>query len=98
MRIVYSTDEVRENLAEVLEAVAAGESITGTDQGVPVAEIRPLPEERWKPYVKNGDDLEEHLEELRRRGVLKAAYGPRGEFKAVAHVPGALERFLKERE
>lgn len=97
MKIIYTMDEVRDNLSEILEAVSAGESITIIDGDVPVAEIRPLPEERRKPYPKNDDKLEQHLEEMRRRGVLQRGYGPRGDFKPIARVPGALERFLKER-
>ena len=98
MKIIYSTDEVQEKLSEILEAVSAGESITVTDRGVPVAEIHPLPEERRKPYSNGADKLEQHLEEMLRRGALGPSTGPRKEFKATDHIPGALERFLAERE
>ena len=97
MKIIYTTEEVIENLEEILEAVRAGERITVTEQDVPVAEIRHLPEERRQPYPDSTDKLEQHLEELRRRGVLQPAKDPRREFKPVATVPGALERFLKSR-
>ena len=41
---------------------------------------------------------EEWFEELRARGVIKGGfYGPPQPLKPVAHVPGALEHFLKER-
>ena len=98
MKIIYTTDEVRDNLSEILEAVSAGESITVICENVPVAEIRSLPENRRKPYFNSDDKLERHLEEMRRRGVLGPPSGPRKEFKATEHIPGALERFLKERE
>ena len=98
MKIIYTTEEVLVKLPEILKAVSAGERITVTEQDVPVAEIRPLPKERREPYPNSADKLEQHLEELRRRGVLQPGYGPKGEFKPVATVPGALERFLKERE
>ena len=97
MKIIYTTDEVLTNLQEILEAIRAGERITVTDQGVPVAEIRPLPEERREPYSNSTDKLEQHIEELRRRGVLQPAKEPRQTIKPGPHVPGALERFLKER-
>lgn len=97
MKIIYTTDEVRDNLSEILDAISAGERITVTYNDVPVAEIRPLPEERREPYPNGSDKLEQHMEEMRRRGVLQPAKGPRGEFKPIATVPGALERFLKER-
>jgi len=38
--------ELRNNGAEVLARVAAGESITVTRDGHPVAELRPLPRQR----------------------------------------------------
>ena len=98
MKVIYTTDEVLTNLQEILEAIRAGERITVTDQDVPVAEIRPLPEERRQPYSNSTDKLEQHIEEMRRRGVLGPPVGPRKEFKATEHVPGALERFLAERE
>ena len=98
MKIIYSTEEVHEQLPEILKAVSEGESITVTDRGVPVAEIRPLSEERRKPYAESGNKLEQHLEEMRRRGVLGPTSSPRKEFKATEHIPGALERFLAERE
>ena len=98
MKIIYTTEEVKAKLPEILKAVSSGESITVTEEGIPVAEICHLPEDRRKPYPVGADNLEQHMEEMRRRGVLGPAYGPRQEFKAVAYVPGALERFLEERE
>lgn len=97
MKIIYTTDEVLSNLPEILDAIRAGEKITVTDQDMPVAEIRPLPEERRQPYSNSTDKLEQHMEEMRRRGVLGPGYGPKRDFKPGPHVPGALERFLKER-
>ena len=41
---------------------------------------------------------EERLAELRARGIIRGGfYGPPQPLKPVARVPGALERFLKER-
>ena len=97
MKIIYTPDEVRNNLSEILEAVNAGGRITIVDQGVPLAEIRPLPEERRKPYSNSDDKLEQHFEEMRRRGVLTPASDPRQPFEPGPHIPGALDRFLKER-
>jgi len=98
MKIIYTTDEVLSNFQEILEAIFAGERITVTDQDVPVAEICPLPEERRKPYIAGTGSLDQHMEEMRRRGVLGPPVGPRKEFNATEHLPGALERFLAERE
>ena len=42
--------------------------------------------------------LEERLAELRAQGILTEGDGPKGTLRPVARVPGALERFLSERE
>ena len=42
-------------------------------------------------------DLEKRLVELRAQGILSGGEGPRETLRPVAHVPGALERFLKAR-
>lgn len=41
--------------------------------------------------------LEKRLAELRAQGILSGGDGPRETLRPVAHVPGALERFLKAR-
>ena len=41
--------------------------------------------------------LEKRLAELRAQGILSGGDGPREALRPVAHVPGALERFLKAR-
>ena len=43
------------------------------------------------------DPFEERLAELERRGELVPPTGPMKPLRAVAHIPGALERFLAER-
>ena len=42
--------------------------------------------------------LQERLEELRAEGILSGAAGPRSTLRPIAHIPGALERFLKRRD
>ena len=42
--------------------------------------------------------LEERLEELRAEGILSGSAGPRSTLRPIAHIPGALERFLKRRD
>ncbi|MDE2786502.1 MAG: hypothetical protein OXL37_07555 [Chloroflexota bacterium] len=42
--------------------------------------------------------LDERMAELRARGIISGGEGPRGSLRAIAHVPGALERFLKRRD
>lgn len=42
--------------------------------------------------------LDERLAELRAKGIIGGGEGPRSSLRAIAHVPGALERFLKRRD
>ena len=42
--------------------------------------------------------LEQKLAELRASGILVGGHGPRETLRAVAHVPGALARFLEGRD
>ena len=42
--------------------------------------------------------LDERMAELRARGIIGGGEGPRGSLRPIAHVPGALERFLKRRD
>ena len=43
------------------------------------------------------DTIEQKVAELRASGILIGGHGPRESLRAVAHVPGALARFLEER-
>lgn len=90
MDLIYSTYEAKARFSELLRHVREGRTATISYRGEPVAEVRPI--------EKAPQTIEERLEELRRRGVLQSPSGPRREFKPVAHVPGALQRFLAERE
>ncbi len=89
MAKVYSTYEAKAKFSEILRQVREGKTVTISYHGEPVAEIRPI---RMK------QTLEERFQELRARGVITPARGPRKPFKPVAHVPGALQRFLDSRD
>ena len=89
MAISYSTYEAKARFSEVLRRVRGGETITVTYRGDPVAEIRPIPPDQ--------DAFEARLDELERRGVLVPPAGPMKPLRAVVHAPGALERFLADR-
>ena len=41
--------------------------------------------------------LDRQLVELRAQGIISGGEGPRGSLRPVAHLPGALARFLDER-
>ncbi len=85
----YSTYEAKARFSEVLRQVRTGTTVTVTYRGEPVAEIRPI-----EPSPKT---IEERLDELRQSGVLVRSGEPRKPFRPVAHIPGALERFLADR-
>lgn len=87
----YSLDEAATQLADIIARVRSGETVAISDAGVPVAEIRPIAPRR--------QTLEERLAELEASGELvRARAGNRDDFfPSVATVPGALQRFLEDR-
>ena len=99
MGITYSTYEAKTRFSEVLRQVREGATITVSYRGEPVAEIRPI---RQKSEISKAESLEtETLEEyhdrLRREGILYPAADPNYRFKPGKPSPGALERFLADR-
>ena len=85
----YSLYDAKAKLSEIVRRVREGRTITLTYRGTPVAEVRPI--------EKPTGGLEEHLQELIRRGVIIPAKNPGAPMKAIAHRPGALKRFLRDR-
>ena len=90
MTIVYSTYEAKARFSELLRLVREGQTVTVTYRGEPVAEVRPI-----RPPPKT---LVERLDDLERRGILVPFKGERRTFRPVTSRPGALDRFLAERE
>jgi antitoxin (DNA-binding transcriptional repressor) of toxin-antitoxin stability system len=70
--------------------VREGRSAIITVHGEPVAEIRPI-----DPAPQSD---EEWIARLVREGEIVPAASPTREFKTIAHRPGALQRFLDDRE
>lgn len=98
----YSITEARGRLSELLRRVQAGESVTITCRGEPVAELhpaRPAAPASDTPDSAGAESEEAGIEALRRRGILVRTGPPGGKFapKPVADRPGALQRFLAER-
>ena len=56
--------------------------------GVPASETEEESEELRQLYRQ--------LAELRAKGIISGGEGPRDSLKPVAHIPGALERFLAD--
>ncbi len=90
MGISYSTYEAKARFSEVIRQVREGRTVTVSYRGEPVAEIRPLE----KPKAT----IEQRTRDLERRGVLVGSRGRRIPFEGGVYVPGALKRFLEERD
>jgi prevent-host-death family protein len=90
MAQVYSTYEAKAKFSEVIRKVRAGQRILIAYRGEEVAEIRP---------VDNGEKaLEKSLEHLEEQGLLGRARKPTGSLRPLAKKPGALARFLEDRD
>jgi prevent-host-death family protein len=85
----FSTYDAKARFSEVMRRVREGRTVTVTYHGEPVAEIRPL--------GQTGGTAA-RLEWLRSRGALEGPQARERGFTAVARRPGALERFLAERD
>ena len=90
MKLTFSTYEAKARFSEVIRMVREGRTVHISYHGKPVAEIRPIEAKK--------KTLEEHLEELERQGVIVPARDPNAPIEPIAHRPGALQRFLDDRE
>jgi len=91
MAITYSIHEAKARFSEVIRLVRTGKTVTVSYRGEPVAEIRSIsPRER--------PTLNERRQDLERRGALVRSAIARRTFGPVARRPGALSRFLAERD
>lgn len=89
MADTYSTYEAKAKFSEILRKVRDGKHVYITYRGREVAEIRPFEQE---------ETIEERLEKLRQRGVIVDAIDKDAPLKPIARRPGALKRFLEERD
>ncbi len=90
MNLTLSTYEAKARFSEVMRMVREGRTVHISYHGKPVAEIRPIEGKKRT--------LEEHLDELERRGIVSPARNRNAPLGPIAHRPGALKRFLDERE
>ena len=99
MSITYSTYEAKTRFSEVLRQVRNGETVTVSYRGEPVAEIRPIRQksEKSKSESLETETPEEYDARLIREGILSPAPDPNYRFKPGKPSPGALERFLADR-
>lgn len=89
MRNTYSLYEAKAKLSAIIRQVREGHPVTVTLHGKPVAEIHPV--------AKPEGGLAARLKELERKGVITPAAG-RMDFRPIARRPGALKRFLDDRD
>lgn len=90
MKYTYSLYDAKAKLSALVRKVREGHHVTITLHGEPVAELRPV--------TKAEGGFAARLKELKERGVIVPAADPRAPFKAIAKRPGALKRFLDERD
>lgn len=84
----FSTYDAKARFSEVLRRVREGRTVTVTYHGEPVAEIRPL---------ERPGGTAARLEWMRGRGLLSVPKARERKFEPVASRPGALRRFLEDR-
>ena len=90
MTETYSTYQAKAKLSEILRKVERGQTVVISRHGEPIAEVRPI--------AAAHDSLSERIAELVARGIVVQRRGPPRDLDPVASRPGALERFLAERE
>jgi prevent-host-death family protein len=90
MRDTYSLYEAKAKLSAIIRQVREGRHVLVTVHGEPVAEIRPV--------AREANDLAARLEQLTERGVLVRGERDERALRVVARKPGALGRFLAERD
>lgn len=89
----YSLYEAKARLSEIIRLVRErGESVTISWHGQAVAEIRPIESPADETV------LARRLRELTAQGVVSAPTGRKVAVRPLAKRPGALARFLEERE
>lgn len=84
----YSTYDAKTRFSELLRKVRGGRSVTITYRGKPVAELKP---------IDPPGSTEARIERLAERGLV-TSHPERKELHPLARRPGALDRFLRDRE
>lgn len=90
MSRTYTTYEAKTRFSEVIRQVRSGQSVIIAYRGEPVAEIRPL-----EPAAPG---LAGRVEALRAAGTVLTRVAGRTPLRPLARRPGALARFLAERD
>jgi prevent-host-death family protein len=89
MARIYPVHEAKAKLSEILRRVKRGRSITISEHGRPIARVVP---------ITTASDLASRIAWLEREGVVLRRRGHAREVRTIARKPGALRRFLADRE
>ena len=90
MTDTYSLYDAKAKFSAILAKVRGGRTVYVSYRGTPVAEIRPI-----APAPSN---LADHLQRMADQGTLVRPAGPRPKITPGKKSPGALRRFLDERD
>ncbi len=90
MREIFSLYEAKAKFSAIIRRVREGRRVIVTVHGEPVAEIRPIEREPA--------GLAQRLDQLAEQGVLVRPDAGAPRPRAVIRRPGALARFLAERD
>ncbi|MFL5462467.1 MAG: type II toxin-antitoxin system Phd/YefM family antitoxin [Gemmatimonadaceae bacterium] len=90
MRDTYSLYEAKAKLSAIIRKVREGRPVIVTLHGEPVAEIRPV--------SPQSSGLGARIEQLVERGIIVRNQNSRSAARPIAKRPGALKRFLDERD
>jgi prevent-host-death family protein len=90
MRNTYSLYEAKAKLSAIVRMVREGKTVVVTLHGQPVVEMRPI--------ENRGGGMGGRMEDLADRGVLVRPGAVSERVREVARKPGALNRFLADRD
>ena len=90
MTDIYSIYDAKARFSELIRKVREGRTVMVSYRGEPVAEIRPVGEA--------GSELARRLNMREGLGILVGGDERQGELRPAAQKPGALQRFLDERD
>ena len=89
MADTYSTYDAKARFSELLRKVRAGNSVFISYRGEVVAEMRPM---------ETPSSKEARIQRLADRGAITLRPAAQAKLKPLANRPGAVKRFLEERD
>ena len=90
MKVTFTIDDLKTDPRWVLDYMRKEGAVNIACDGDIIAELRPVEPEKYT--------TERRLRELEYRGEIRRSSEPKRPFKPVVNAPGALARFLAERE